>query len=110
MKQTANILLDKHLKELGLEFEHEWRITEKRRWRADYAITNRMKNGQMILLEIEGGIWSRGRHTRGKGYQADLNKYNCAAMAGYSVLRFSTEDVMRGRARAFLKEHLKGAA
>jgi len=106
MKQPAHILFEKHLKELRVGMvTPEYRFHEQRRWRFDYYL---LEKG--IAIEIEGAIWSRGRHTRGKGYQADLDKYNAATMMGYRVLRFSTEDVMRGRAKAFLAEHLKREA
>lgn len=50
------------------------------------------------MIEVEGGIWSGGRHTRGKGYIGDMEKYNEAAAMGYKVLRFSTEQVKSGLA------------
>lgn len=101
MKNEAGILFEKHLKELGLDCSKEHRFHDTRLWRFDFLIL-----AYRIAIEIEGAIWSRGRHTRGKGYQADLDKYNHATMMGYRVLRFSTEDVLRGRAKAFLQEHL----
>jgi very-short-patch-repair endonuclease len=97
------VLLERHLRELGLPFEREYRFHATRRWRFDYWLPD-----ARLAIEIEGAIWTRGRHTRGKGYQADLDKYNAATMMGYRVLRFSTDDVLRGRAKAFLVEHLKG--
>jgi hypothetical protein len=108
----AHILFEKHLKELGLDFIAEHRFHEQRKWRLDYTIVETLGKGELtsnlgIAIEIEGAIWSRGRHTRGKGFQADLDKYNHATMMGYRVLRFSTDDIMRGRAKAFLAEHLK---
>ena len=101
----AHILLEKHLNELGFDVVPEYRFHEERRWRFDYLIKS---EAVRVAIEIEGAIWSRGRHTRGKGYQADLDKYNHAVMMGYRVLRFSTEDVMRGRAKAFLASYIVG--
>jgi very-short-patch-repair endonuclease len=108
MKQPAHILFEKHLGELGQEYVKEYRFHDKRKWRFDYLLCNSPECFTEIAVEIEGAIWSRGRHTRGKGYQADLDKYNHATMMGFKVLRFSTEDVLRGRAKAFLAEHLNG--
>lgn len=59
-----------------------------------------------LAIEIEGGLFVQGRHSRGVGMQKDMDKYNAATMMGYRVLRFSTTDVLRGRAKAFLAEHL----
>ena len=107
----AHCLLEKHLKELGLTFFPEFRFHKERKWRLDYILTD--ESGACLLrgavaIEIEGAIWAQGRHTRGKGFQQDMNKYNVATMMGYHILRFSTEDVMRGRAKEFLKLHLGG--
>lgn len=40
-----------------------------------------------MLLEIEGGMWSGGRHFRGAGASADMTKYNRAAAMGIRTLR-----------------------
>ena len=113
MKNEAHILFEKHLTELGLYFIPEYRFHATRRWKADYFICDDeefLKNPRLYgdtLIEIEGAIFSQGRHTRGSGYQADLDKYNAATAEGFKVYRFSTQDILRGRAKAFLAEHLK---
>ena len=86
-------ILAQHLKVHGIGFEQEFKFCETRKWRADFYLI-----GTKLLIEVEGGIWSNGRHTRGSGYQADMEKYNAAAILGYTVLRFSTADVKSGRA------------
>lgn len=86
-------VLATHLKACKISFEQEYKFHPTRKWRADFFIT-----GTKILVEVEGGIWSGGRHTRGKGYLGDMEKYNEAAMMGYTVLRFSTEQVKSGLA------------
>ncbi|HCQ9872054.1 TPA: DUF559 domain-containing protein [Acinetobacter baumannii] len=83
--------LVQHLKTHKISFEQEYKFHPTRKWRADFLIT-----GTKILIEVEGGIWSGGRHTRGKGYLGDMEKYNSAAMMGFTVLRFSTEQVKAG--------------
>jgi len=79
------------LKALKIGFIQEFYFHPKRQWRADFHILE-----TKILVEVEGGIWSGGRHTRGKGYIGDMEKYNSAAMMGFTVLRFSTEQVKAG--------------
>ena len=81
------------LKALKIEFEREFKFHPKRKWRADFHLVEKM-----ILVEVEGGIWSGGRHTRGKGYLGDMEKYNAATVMGYRVIRFSTEQVKSGLA------------
>jgi hypothetical protein len=45
-----------------------------------------------VAVEFEGGIWSNGRHIRGKGYARDVEKYNLAVLEGWRVLRYTTEN------------------
>ena len=86
-------ILANQLRVLKIGFEQEYKFHPKRKWRADFHIV-----GKMILVEVEGGVWSSGRHTRGKGYIGDMKKYNAAVVMGYQVLRFSTEQVKSGLA------------
>ena len=83
--------LIQQLRALKIEFVQEFQFHTTRKWRADFHIKN-----TKLLIEVEGGIWSGGRHTRGKGYIGDMEKYNAATMMGYQVLRFSTEQVTSG--------------
>jgi len=69
-----------------------------REWRADLAYPE-----DWILIEIEGGAYTRGRHTRGAGYEDDCEKYTTATVMGYRVLRFTTGQVKRGVAVTMLK-------
>lgn len=103
MKQTeAQLLLEHHLDELGLvPWEREYRFHLARKWRFDYVIT-----GWMLAIEIEGGVFpfrdkhgvmTVGGHLRGKHYQSDLDKYNEATIQGWRLLRFSVEDIKKGR-------------
>jgi very-short-patch-repair endonuclease len=103
MKSEAHILLEIHLKELGLKFVPEFRFHNQRKWRFDYLLVD--DAGCRFAVEIEGGIHSRGRHTRGVGFEKDLEKYREAAVRGWYVLRFSTAEVLNGTAKAFIEEH-----
>ena len=85
--------LARELKTLKIECEQEFEFHPKRKWRADFHLV-----GKKILVEVEGAIWSGGRHTRGKGYIGDMEKYNAATMMGFQVLRFSTDQVKSGHA------------
>jgi len=85
--------LARELKTLKIKFEQEFYFHPDRKWRADFHLIDKK-----ILVEIEGGIWSGGRHTRGKGYLGDMEKYNAATMMGFQVIRFSTDQVKSGHA------------
>ena len=72
-------------KELGWgEVVAEFKFHPVRKWRADFAIPS-----AKLLIEIEGGFWIQGRHSRGGGGESDMEKYNTSAIMGYALLRFS---------------------
>lgn len=62
--------------------EREHRFHPTRKWAFDFAWP-----ALKIALESEGGSWSGGRHTRGKGFAQDCEKYTEAALDGWCVLR-----------------------
>ena len=62
----------------------EFVFAPPRKWRADFAWPD-----QRVLVEIEGGVFGKSRHTSGAGYTEDCHKYNAAQVAGYLVLRFT---------------------
>jgi very-short-patch-repair endonuclease len=66
----------------------EYRFHQKRRWRFDFAIPQ-----YKIAIEYEGGVYSKGRHVRGRGYSNDCEKYNAAQVMGWRVLRYTSEMV-----------------
>lgn len=91
-----------HFRANKIAYKPEFKFCESRRWKADFLII-----GTKILVEVEGGTWSGGRHTRGKGYQNDCEKYNWAAANGWTVLRFTTQQVNSGTAIKTILEALK---
>lgn len=91
-----------YFKSFGLpEPVEEHRFHPVRRWRFDYAFLD-----EKVAVEIEGGIWSGGRHTRGKGFIGDLDKYNMAQKMGWKVYRFTPQQLRSGETANFLREVL----
>lgn len=80
----------------------EYRFCPPRMWRFDFAWPERK-----LAVEIEGGTWSGGRHTRGSGFAADCSKYNAATMMGWRVLRYPAERVRDGTAVAQVASMLR---
>ena len=66
------------------EPQTQYKFSKKRKYRADFAWP-----AQRVLVEIEGGEWIQGRHTRGGGFTRDCHKYNEAVRCGWRVLRFT---------------------
>ena len=69
----------------------EYRFHPVRKWRFDYAWLQ-----HKVAVEIDGGVWTGGRHTRGAGFIKDQEKRNAAVLAGWKVLHFTPASVMTG--------------
>lgn len=69
----------------GPRLEREYRFHHERGWRLDAAQVD-----CKVAIELEGGVWSNGRHTRGKGFIEDCRKYNQANLLGWHVFRLPT--------------------
>ena len=72
------------------DYEREYRFFEPRKWRFDCAWPAPI----YVAVELDGGTWSGGRHTRGQGYRNDCEKRNCAQCLGWVVFNF-TADMLR---------------
>lgn len=79
----------------------EHRFHGERKWRFDLCWPP-----EKLALEVEGGIWVAGRHSRGKGMEADMEKYAEATILGWSVLRASVGQVKDGTAVEWVKRAL----
>lgn len=66
----------------------EYVFHPSRNWRFDFAWEN-----YMLAVEVEGGIWTGGRHVNPKGFIEDCDKYNSAQLFGWTVLRFTAEHI-----------------
>ncbi len=76
-------------KEFGIEPpDAEYRFHDTRKWRFDFAFPR-----HKVAVEIEGAVWTQGRHTRGSGFVKDMEKYNTAASLGWRILRFTPSEM-----------------
>lgn len=90
------------IRAIGLpEPKREFTFMPKRRFRFDFAWPE-----QKLAAECEGGIWTGGRHTRGRGFEDDCLKYSEAALLGWKVLRFTEDHIRSGVALAMIERGL----
>jgi len=69
----------------GPTLKMEWPFAPPRKFRWDFCDPN-----TLVAVEIEGGIWTGGRHTRGSGFEKDCVKKNLAARDGWLVFYFTS--------------------
>ena len=82
----------------------EVRFCPERRWRFDLAW-----EVQRVAVEVDGGVFSQGRHTRGKGYEADCEKKARAVALGWKVVSVTPDQIKRGEAVSWIKDVLAAA-
>jgi hypothetical protein len=89
VKTQATDLFPKFCKLEGLPVPvTELRFDPVRKWRFDYAFLE-----QRVALEVDGGVWTGGRHTRGAGWLRDTEKLNAAAAMGWRLLRCTPQQL-----------------
>jgi very-short-patch-repair endonuclease len=114
MTSQAETLLAVQLEQAGIPFEREYPFAQamSRKWRADFFIDSDKMEGQPmypafgLLIEIDGGGWVQGRHTRGSGFEKDAEKASAAAILGYRVIRCTPAQVNDGRALSWIRQAL----
>lgn len=85
------------------EPEREYRFMPPRRFKFDFAWP-----AVMVALEVEGGVYSGGRHTTGSGFTQDCEKYTEAALRGWKVIRVTSHHINNGRMAGWLERALQG--
>lgn len=78
----------------------EHQFNPDRKWRFDYAWP-----GQMVALEIEGGVWMKGKgaHSRPQGIVRDIEKYNSATVLGWRIIRVQPADLIKTKTLDLIK-------
>lgn len=79
----------------------EHRFAPPRKWAFDLCWM-----GPMVAVECEGGTWSKGRHTTGKGFDADCRKYAEASLRGWLVIRCTRDMIEDGAMVELLRRAL----
>ncbi len=88
-------LLAMQLRAAGLHHGcwREYRFDDERRWRLDFAYPDRL-----LAIEVHGGTFIQGGHSRGARQRQDFDKQNALAFAGWRLLVFDTTMVRDGTA------------
>jgi hypothetical protein len=78
------------------------RFVPGRQYRFDRCWTE-----QMVAAEVQGGIWTGGRHARGSGIAAECVKLSIAAALGWRVLPLTDEMIESGQAVELIRQALE---
>lgn len=87
---------------LGGEWWAEWPFHPTRKWRFDYACPE-----LKIAIEVDGGIFTGGRHSGGVGQLKDFEKMNNAASRQWLVFHTTPEDMHDLEFRKLVLEAIK---
>ena len=71
-------------------------------WRFDFCWPDKM-----LAVEVEGGAFVGGRHTRGAGFTGDILKYHNAMALGWTVYRCDGVLVKNGQAVSLIERLLE---
>lgn len=83
--------------------EREVRLVPGRKWACDFVWRD-----ARLIVECEGGTFSGGRHTRGKGFEEDCRKYAQLTLMGYRVIRVTAAHIKSGEALRWIEWGLEG--
>jgi very-short-patch-repair endonuclease len=82
--------------------ETEVRFHPTRKWRADFIWRK-----EKLIVEVDGGVFVGGRHSRGAGIETDCEKFAEAMALGYRVMRVTPRHVKNGQAIQWIEKVLK---
>ena len=94
------------IKAAGLPMpEREYRAVKGRMFRFDFAWT---APNHRLLVEVNGGTYTKGAHSTGQGIARDYEKANLAVLQGWRVLSFDGKSVKSGEAVETIRKALEG--
>ncbi len=91
------------IKALGLpEPIREYQAIKGRMFRFDFAWLD-----ARLLVEVNGGTYTKGAHSTGQGIARDYEKANLAVLQGWRVLTFDGKSVKDGTAVEVIRKALE---
>ena len=104
MPSHAEDLFAMQLDSAGLTvYVREYAAIPGRKFRFDFCFRE-----ARLLIEINGGTYSKGAHSTGTGIARDYEKNNLAVINNWRVLSFDTKQVKSGAALDVTEQLLKG--
>ena len=86
----------------GFVEEHPFKgLSGKRRYRFDLAFVD-----EKVAIEVQGGVFSGGRHTRGKGFSDERSKSAQAQILGWKYIEVTPAMIRSGEAVDLVKRAL----
>ncbi len=82
----------------------EYPFHSTRKWRLDVVIAGAEP---LLAVEIDGGGFIQGRHSRGLGIENDCEKFAAAMLAGWRILRVTPKHIRSGEALTWITELLQ---
>jgi hypothetical protein len=81
----------------------EFRFHPLRKWRFDLVVWPYGEDVPPVALEVQGGVFNQGRHTRGAALLKEWEKLNDAAARGYRIVYCQPKDVQSGKAKQIIE-------
>ena len=89
---------------LGLTgYVREYPAIPGRKFRFDFAFVK-----ERLLVEVNGGTYTKGAHSTGRGIARDYEKANLAVLQGWRVLSFDGKAIKSGEAVEVIRQALEG--
>jgi very-short-patch-repair endonuclease len=103
-REALELAMALHLRAAAIPFEREYRFHPSRAWRFDFALP-----AARLAIEVQGGVFSNGRHARGAGITDECEKFAHAVIAGWRVMPVTGAQVKSGLAIQWVKQALGSA-
>jgi len=102
-KSALEAELALQIRALGLpEPVREYRAIPGRKFRYDFCWEK-----ERLLVEVNGGTYTKGAHSTGQGIARDYEKANLATLDGWRVLMFDGKAVKSGEAVETIRKALE---
>lgn len=96
-------IVAKWFDEHGLAATPEYRFDSFRKWRFDFAFLD-----GKVALEVQGGLFTGGRHTRGAALLKEQEKLNAAAVQGWRILYCVPQELCMQETVDMIRAALRG--